>query len=53
MRTSDVRMFNGILLHRSCNIRIGYKVKCTYCLYKTDDTIKETKKCGTSILEKQ
>jgi hypothetical protein len=31
-RTFEVRIFNGILLHKSCNINVGYKVKCTYSL---------------------
>ena len=31
-RTSDVRIFNGILHQKSCNISVGYKVKCTYSL---------------------
>jgi len=32
MRITAVKIFNGILLHRSCDISIGYKVKSTYSL---------------------
>jgi len=31
-RISDVRIFSGILLHRSCDISVGCKVKSTYSL---------------------